>query len=107
MSNEMSDSVSLKEHLAALRVSDKEAIKIALEASDRAVNKAEEAQLRVNQTQNEFRGTLKDQNATMMPRKEVEQLIQGVQKELDTVKRLVYIGLGMLLALQFILQFTK
>lgn len=102
----MSD-VPLKEYMEALRANDKEALQIALAASDRAVNKAEEAQLRVNQTQNEFRGTLKDQAATLMPRSEVEQLITSIQKELDGVKRLVYIGMGILLAFQFVLQFAK
>jgi len=98
---------SLKEYLSALRQADKEALTIAMSAAQRAVDKAEEAQLRVNTTQNEFRGTLKDQNATMMPRKEVEQLIRSQQKEMDTIKRLLYIGLGIVLALQFVLQFAE
>lgn len=98
---------SLKEHLADLRANDKEALQIALAAADKAVNKAEEAQLRVNTTQNEFRGTLKDQAALMMPRKEVEQLVSGLQKDLATVQRLVWIGVGGVVVLQVLLRFLK
>lgn len=98
---------ALKEHIAALRANDKEALQIALAAADKAVNKAEEAQLRVNQTQNEFRGTLKDQASLMMPRKEVEQLVEGVQKDVDALQRLVYVGVGGVAVLQLVLRFIK
>jgi len=46
---------------------------IALAAADKAVAKAEENQRHINLTQNEFRGTLSDQAAQLMPRKEAEQ----------------------------------
>lgn len=89
--------ISLREHLEALRADDKEALKIALEAASTAVGKAEQAQSKVNETQNEFRGTLKDQAATLMPRTETEQLIKalreesergraGIQKDVDALK---------------------
>lgn len=50
----------------------KEAVAAALLAADKAVNKAEEAQARVNVGQNEFRGTLSDQATRLMPRAESE-----------------------------------
>lgn len=48
---------------AALSAAEK-AVAAALSASKEAVNKAEEAQLRTNTSQNEFRGQLKDQAST-------------------------------------------
>lgn len=69
--------------LDQLRKADKEAVAAALVAADakaaastlaskEAVNKAETAQANVNITQNEFRGSLKDQATTLMPRSEAE-----------------------------------
>lgn len=111
MESDQSNSVSLKEHVYALRASDKEALKLALDSADKAVNKAEEAQLRVNQTQNEFRGTLKDQAGLMMPRREYEQAHQTLQKQVDDLKRTVFIGMGIAVALSFglpiLIQFIK
>lgn len=94
---------TLKEHLLALRDNDKEALKLALDSADKAVNKAEEAQLRVNESQNEFRGALKDQASTLLPRGEYDAKHESLQKEVDGVKRLVFIGLGVFLAVQFII----
>jgi hypothetical protein len=59
---------------AALSAAEK-ATSAAFAAAKEAVTKAEEAQQRVNVTQNEFRGTLADQAADLMPRKETETLI--------------------------------
>jgi hypothetical protein len=99
----VSDLVTLKEHFEALRADDKEALQLALGAADKAVNKAEEAQLRVNQTQNEFRGTLKDQAATLMPRTEVEQLIKGLNERAGRTEKVVYVGIGIVISLQFLI----
>lgn len=99
----MSDTISLKEHLYELRKADKEALKLALDSADKAVTKAEEAQQRVNQTQNEFRGTLKDQAATLLPKNEYDTAHQALQKQLDNLSRIVFIGLGIAIALQFII----
>lgn len=52
-------------------------------ASDAAVQKAEDAQKDVNERGNEFRGQLKDQNATMMPRLEAEALLKEVRSAQD------------------------
>lgn len=99
------------EYWRSLRASDKEALKLALDSADKAVNKAEEAQLRVNVTQNEFRGSLKDQAATMMPRREYEQAHIALQKQVDYLKRLVFIGIGIAVTLSFgipiLIQFIK
>jgi hypothetical protein len=56
----------------AALVAQEKAVAAALAASEKAVNKAEAAQGNVNETQNEFRGSLKDQATTQMPRAEAE-----------------------------------
>lgn len=63
---------------AALAAAEK-AVAAALVASEKAVNKAEAAQQRVNETQNEFRGTLSDQAKNFMPRIETENLIRELR----------------------------
>lgn len=55
------------------------AVAAALSASDKAVDKSEVAQKGVNEGQNEFRGTLRDQAATFMPRAETESLIRELR----------------------------
>ena len=55
------------------------AVAAALSASDKAVDKSEIAQKGVNEGQNEFRGTLRDQAATFMPRAETESLVREVR----------------------------
>lgn len=96
----------LKEFVLALRADDKEALAIALKAADTATDKAEAAQRRVNETQNEFRGTLKDQATTLMPRAESEAKSKGVQAQIESLQKLVWMGLGAVLALQIVLQFV-
>jgi hypothetical protein len=60
-------------------VAQKDSTAAALAASEKAVNKAEDAQKVVNTGQNEFRATLKDQAATLMPRSETENLIRELR----------------------------
>ena len=55
------------------------AVAAALAASDKAVDKSEMAQKVVNEGQNEFRGTLRDQAATFMPRAETESLVRELR----------------------------
>jgi hypothetical protein len=63
---------------AALAAAEK-ADTAALTAADKAVGKAEVAQAKVNETQNEFRGTLRDQAQAFMPRSETENLIRELR----------------------------
>lgn len=63
----------------------KEAVAAALTASEKAIIKAEAAQQRVNEGQNEFRGTLKDQAATLMPRAETEILLREMRANIATL----------------------
>jgi hypothetical protein len=55
------------------------AVAAALAASDKAVEKSETAQKGVNEGQNEFRGTLRDQATTFMPRAETESLVRELR----------------------------
>lgn len=63
---------------AALAAAEK-AVNAALVASEKAVDKAEVAQGKVNETQNEFRGALRDQAATQMPRSEAENVFRELR----------------------------
>lgn len=60
------------------------AVSAALTASDKAVDKAEIAQAKVNETQNEFRGSLRDQAATQMPRNEAENVFRELRGLIST-----------------------
>jgi hypothetical protein len=71
---------------AALAAAEK-AVIAALAASEKAVDKAEVAQQRVNATQNEFRATLKDQAADLMPRAETELLIRELRGTITEVRQ--------------------
>lgn len=73
---------TLKEHLADLRADDQRALAAALASAEKANDKAETAQRAVNKTQNEFRGTLKDQASTLMPIKEAEAKFEDLQKQI-------------------------
>jgi len=83
---------------AALAAAEK-AVAAALAASEKAVNKAEIAQQRVNETQNEFRGTLSDQAKNLMPRNESENinrelrgLIDGLTRQIGDIRSRLDIG---------------
>lgn len=55
----------------------------ALTAAKEAVNKAEENQRRTNEGQNEFRGQLRDQAATLLPRSEYDVAHRELTSNLD------------------------
>ena len=60
----------------------------AFASAERATLKAEEAQSRVNATQNEFRGALKDAQGTFAPRTEMDRILERVQTlERTTINR--------------------
>jgi len=63
---------------AALAAAEK-AVAAALESAEKAIAKAEASQQRVNETQNEFRGTLRDQARELMPRNETENLVRELR----------------------------
>src|SRR4026208_2595356 len=67
----------------------KEAINAALAAADRAVSKAELATEKRFESVNEFRGTLDNQQRTLMPRSEVDVMIKGVEEKISNITKLV------------------
>jgi len=54
-------------------------VMIAFNSAEKASGKAEEAQRTVNTTQNEFRGTLRDQASTLATKEGLDQLDKRVQ----------------------------
>ena len=91
---------------AALNASEK-ANAAAASASEKAIIKAETAQQKVNDTQNEFRGTLRDQAQQLMPRAETENLIRelrglitSVNAEVTTLRSRIDVGPPTLASLQ-------
>lgn len=65
----------------------KEAINAALAAADRAVTKAELATEKRFESVNEFRGTLDNQQRTLIPRSEVDVIARGItDKIIDLTK---------------------
>jgi hypothetical protein len=65
----------------------KEQVAIALSSAEKATQKAEEAQQRVNVSQNEFRGSLKDQASTLATKDSTDRLaerIANIEKVLAT-----------------------
>lgn len=83
-----------KEHLKELRVADQRAIDAALVSQEKAIVKAENAADKRFELLNELRDGVatKDQ-------------LSALEKVVDALARLVYIGLGAVLALQIVLQF--
>jgi hypothetical protein len=60
----------------------KEAINAALAAADRAVAKAENATEKRFESVNEFRGTLDNQQRTLIPRSEVDVMVRGLEEKI-------------------------
>jgi len=72
-----------KEAVAAALAAQKEITSNAFVASEKAIVKAEESQRETNNKSNEFRGQLKDQNETMIPRLEAHTKFQALDEKLD------------------------
>jgi len=65
----------------------KEAINAALAAADRAVTKAELATEKRFESVNEFRGTLDNQQRTLIPRSEVDVLVKGLDEKISNLTK--------------------
>lgn len=72
--------------VAAALTAAKELTSAAFVASEKAISKAEEAQTRTNQQQNEFRGQLKDQANSLMPRIEAERWLRSLDDAVNQVR---------------------
>jgi len=71
---------AMEKAVAAALASTERTTSISAEAQERALTKAETAQQKVNETQNEFRATLRDQATTFMPRNETENLVRELRE---------------------------
>lgn len=78
----------------AALIAAKEAVNAALSAAQTAVNKAEIANEKRLDNQNEFRGQLKDQAASLMPRAEADIRFKSIESEINRISDLVISGTG-------------
>lgn len=85
---------TLKEHFEALRAADQRAVQTALEAVERAISKADSATEKRFDGVNEFRQTLSDQAATLMPRAETIALISNLQAQVDRLEKVAATNAG-------------
>lgn len=75
--------VRLEERVTAhdtLFIEREKQVRLAFDAVSVATQKAEEAQSRVNATQNEFRGALRDQADTLATKNDLAHLVERVQR---------------------------
>jgi hypothetical protein len=77
---------ALNDFLLASLMAQKEAVNAALVAADRAVVKAETASEKRFDAVNEFRATLADQAASLMPRSESEARMQALSDKLSATR---------------------
>jgi urease accessory protein UreF len=87
---------------AALAAAEK-AVSAALSAADRAVSKAETATEKRFENSNEWRNTVETLQRTYTPRTEVVQTVKAIEDKLAVLQKMVYVGLGIVLAFQFFL----
>ena len=67
----------------------KSEISAALNAADRAVLKAETATEKRFESVNEFRGTLDNQQRTLIPRSEVDVLVRGLEEKISSITKII------------------
>jgi leucyl aminopeptidase (aminopeptidase T) len=93
--------------IQAALVAQEKAVAAALAASKEAVTKAEVANEKRFDGVNEFRQALSDQTNTFLPRSEYDVNHKTLQKQMDTLAKLVYVGLGIILTIQFVVLLLK
>jgi urease accessory protein UreF len=89
--------------VAAALASAEKAVVAALAAADRAVSKAETATEKRFENSNEWRNTVETLQRTYTPRTEVAQTVKSIEDKLAVLQKMVYVGLGIVLAFQFFL----
>lgn len=81
-----------------------EAIKTRLDYVEKGIDKQQEALNARLETMNEFREQLKDQNQTFLTRMEYDAKHELLQNKISLMEKLVYIGLGLMMAFEIILR---
>ena len=107
-----SDDIRLREYVdirfdaqekavAAALAAQERAVAAALAAAKEAVSKAESATERRFENSNEWRNTVETLQRTYMPRTESMHMHTATGEKIDALQKLVWIGMGLLVALQF------
>ena len=99
----MGEVVSLREYVDTRFASQEKAVESALTSAKEAVIKAEMATERRFENSNEWRNTVETLQRTYMPRTEAIQLNSAVTEKIEAVQKMLWIGMGVMLAFQFFL----
>ena len=89
------------EAMKAEILAQKENVSVAMIAADRAISKAEAAVEKRFENSNEWRNTVETLQRTYMPRTEFDQAVRTLTEKLEAQAKLVYVGVGLLMAVQF------
>lgn len=95
--------VTLREYIDTRFDAQREAVQAALTSAKEAVAKAEAATERRFENSNEWRNTVETLQRTYMPRTESIQLHTSTAEKLESLQKMLWIGLGVVLAFQFFL----
>ncbi len=79
--------IAQKEAVAAALAAQQLAAGIINTASEKAINKAEEAQRAYNERSNEFRGALDDAQKVLLPRNEADTRFQALEEKLNDARK--------------------
>jgi hypothetical protein len=96
----MTDTVSLREYVDVRFEAHDRAVQSALTSAKEAVIKAEMATERRFENSNEWRNTVETLQRTYMPRTESTQQIITVTEKVEAVQKIIWTGLGVVLAFQ-------
>jgi len=91
---ESDNTVSLKEYVDTRF----NALELSLDKANQVLN----ARL---ETMNEFRGQMKDQTATFITRVEFEAKHDSLYNRIESIQKIVYMGLGALTIIEFLFKF--
>jgi len=99
----VTDSVSLRDYFEMRLKEQQRAVEAALASAEKAVTKAEVATEKRFEGVNEFRATLADQAATLMPRAEAEIRFASLLAKIDSLQRVASMALGIAAVLPLVI----
>jgi hypothetical protein len=82
-------------------------IKVRIDYIEKGIEKTELMLNKRLEGMNEFRAALKDQNMQFVTRVEYEGRHEQICDKIDFLQKLVFVGLGLVLAVEFFLRFLK
>lgn len=101
------ETISMKEYTLTLVAGLKDYTEARIQGIEKAINVANISMTARLEGMNEFREQLKDQASKFVTREEVDKSIQGLGKDIKALEKIVYIGVGASLAIQFVFKFLK